>query len=430
MKKWLHIMLALLLVLGVLPTNVAAAKAEVNENFVSVAEDGYENMVFGMEYLRVTQSSHAVNPGDGGQAMDAAGEDAGCDVFYSPCTMVVKKVYNKPMCHALFLESTDKVHFADGSLGYATLLIVHIEDLSPYYKGQVFKQGQALARESAHGIATGPHLHIEAARGKYTEPGWKQVKKDAWSLKNRISADRVFFLSPYTQVLKAGSYDWQVLVDYEAEAFPVLMKVSSVNKSGTAPAHIYPEGSAKVSVRYDKGDLVWVTHKATNQYGNLFYKVNGDWIYSKYLTVQKKESFNITLADMKLQEGAYYRLTNKKSGQNIQWSGKTIQMSSGTKNTAFELAKEDWLMLIPKSGSKLVLNALADHPVHKTKVSLYSRLADDPTQGFVLECIGGYYLVRLAYDPSLVVTQVKNGVQVRTYDPANHNAQLWKLTRV
>ena len=432
-KKLVHLMLALVLMLGVIPVPASAAKIEVNENFVSVAEDGYENLLFGMEYLRVSQSAHALNPGDGGQALDVAGKDAaGCDIFYSPCTMVVKKVYNKPMCHALFLESKDdKVHLADGSLSKVTMLIVHVEDLSPYYQGQVFKQGQVLARESDHGYATGPHLHIEVARGKYSEPGWEQVKKNAWSLKNRIPADDAFFVSKKaTNVIKAGNYDWNELIDYRVEDAPVLMKVTSTNDSGTAPAHVYPEGGGKITKRYQKGDLVWASQKATNKHGNVFYKINGDWVYSRYLTIQKQETVNITLADMNLNEGSYYRLTNKSSGETIQWSGKTIQMASGTKNTAFKLGEDaGWNILIPKSNAKLVLNALADIPVHKTKVSLYSKLADDPTQGFVFEKAGGYYVVRLAYDPSLVLTQVKNGVQVRAYDPDN-NAQQWKLSRV
>ena len=88
-----------------------------------------------------------------------------------------------------------------------------------------------------------------------------------------------------------------------------------------------------------------------------------------------------------------------------------------------------WHLLRSKANQSLVLNALADAPVNKTKVSLYSKLAADSTQGFVFEKEGGYYIVRLAYNPSLVLTQVKTGVQVRTYDP-NNNAQLWKLSHV
>lgn len=431
-KRAAQFMLTLVLMLVVIPIPTSAAKAEVNENFVSVAEDGYERLVFGMQYLRVTQSSHALNPGDGGEAMDVAGKDAaGCDAFYSPCTLVVKKIYNKPMCHALFLQSKDKVHLADGSLSKITLLIIHVEDLSGYSVGQIFKQGQILAYESSHGYATGPHLHIEVARGTYSEPGWEQVKKDAWSLKKRISTDDAFFVSKKaTTILKTGNYDWKELIDYQVEKAPVLMKVSSVNGSGTAPAHVYPEGNAKISKRYNKGDLVWATEKAINQYGNVFYKINGDWVYSKYLSVQKKETFNIALADVNLKDSAYYRLTNKGSGQNIQWSGKSIQMTSGTKNTAFMLDDDSsWHLLRSKANQKLVLNALADEPVHKSKVSLYSKLSADPTQGFVFEKAGGYYVVRLAYNPSLVLTQVKTGVQVRTYDP-NNNAQLWKLSHV
>lgn len=428
MKKLINLMLVLVMALSI-PITAQAAKNDVNQKFVSKTE-GVENLVFGMEYLRVSQSGHD------NFACDVVGKDGSREWFYAPCTLVVKKVYDKPKCHALFLESKEKVRLADGSTSKIVLQIVHIEDLSGYRVSQVFPQGMPICRESNHGISTGVHLHISVAKGSYTDPGWVKLKNgslgsESWGLENAISLDKAFFISPKaTTILKPGKYDWKELVDYKVEKAPVLMKVTSVNGSGTTPAHNYPEGCAKVVERFRNGDLLWATHKATNQYGHEFYKINGGWVYSEYLTIQKKETANITLAGMNLKEGSFYRLTNKASGENIQFSGKTIQMASGTKNTAFKLDEDSgWYLLRGKADNKLVLNALADEPIDKTKVSLYSKQKADPTQGWILEKAGASSIVRLAHNPHLVLTQVNSGVQVRKYTP-NNTSQLWKLSRV
>lgn len=283
MKKLINLMLVLVMALSI-PITAQAAKADVNKKFVSVT-DGVENLVFGMEYLRVSQSSHD------NHAFDVVGKDGSREWFYAPCTLVVKKVYDKPKCHALFLESKEKVRLASGGTSKIVLQIVHIEDLSGYRVGQVFKQGEPICRESDHGISTGVHLHISVAKGSYKNSGWVKLKSgslgsESWGLKNAIPVNKAFFISPKaTTILKPGNYKWKQLVDYKEQKMenPILMKVISTNDSGTAPAHSYPEGCGKIVDRYKKGEIVVATHKATNQYGNVFYKIDGNWVYASYV---------------------------------------------------------------------------------------------------------------------------------------------------
>ena len=64
------------------------------------------------------------------------------------------------------------------------------------------------------------------------------------------------------------------------------MKVTLVNDSGKAPSHVTPYGASDVVTNYSMGSTVTVKGKASNSYGNTWYKLSdGSWIYSNYLTV-------------------------------------------------------------------------------------------------------------------------------------------------
>ena len=63
------------------------------------------------------------------------------------------------------------------------------------------------------------------------------------------------------------------------------MQVTSVNSSGTAPAHSTPYGDATITKRYNKGDKVTVTGQAKNAFGNLWYQLSDNsWLVASYLS--------------------------------------------------------------------------------------------------------------------------------------------------
>lgn len=107
--------------------------------------------------------------------------DEGCsgtgrDYCYCPCDkMKVKRVYGVGGAgtNTIWLESTSKVLFTDGTSDYFTMLITHPndDDLKKIKVGQTFKRGQAICREGKDG-ATAYHFHFSAGRGKYEGNGW------------------------------------------------------------------------------------------------------------------------------------------------------------------------------------------------------------------------------------------------------------------
>ena len=421
-SKLLSTLLALVLLLPLIPAPASAANFPAkNEAFISVAEDGYQNLIFPMEYMKVTQSAHT------GQAVDLGGKDSGIDPVFAPCDLVVKQI--SMGSHTIFFQSLDKVHLANGKLTTITVLMTHKDDVSSYYVGQIFRQGDLLYSEGNYGYSTGNHVHLEVGTGKFKGTGWTKLSS-GWSINGRIPAD-AFFVSPKaTTILKPGNYHWVELVDFHSQPAMMLAKVTGTNSSGTAPLRSYPEASGRVTGRLEKGDVVYITQQATNKAGNTWYKVSDlGWVYGKYLTPQAADTLHILAASANLKQGGNYRLTNKGSSLNLQYAGKAIQMSSAAKNTVFTMgAEEGWRVLTPKGKSSLALNVYSDAPVHKSDVNLYAKLTTS-TQGFVFQSCGSHYLVRLAYDPTLVLTQVGSRVEVRNYVPGSAS-QLWKLTKM
>lgn len=117
---------------------------------------------------------------------DEAGADSGREYFYCPCDkMKVVRVYGvgSSGTNTIWLESTEKVAFADGTSDYVLIMITHPndDDLRKIKVGQTFTRGQQICREGTDGYATGNHFHLSAGKGKYKK-GWIKNSKGKWVL--------------------------------------------------------------------------------------------------------------------------------------------------------------------------------------------------------------------------------------------------------
>ena len=125
-------------------------------------------------------------------------------------TGVIKKIYTTSG-NCVWLESKEKVLWADGTKDYATLLVIHCDDVSHLKKGQVIKQNEYFYKMGKSGNATGVHVHIEVGKGKFSGTGWYQNKYGIWTINNGVHPANVFFLTEDT-VLKDGyGYSWKRL---------------------------------------------------------------------------------------------------------------------------------------------------------------------------------------------------------------------------
>lgn len=150
-------------------------------------------LIYPTKHMRITQNyngsvSHKPNstgyPAD--YPIDEGCSDTGRDWFYCPCDcMKIMRIYGVGGAgtNTIWLQSTNKVDFADGTKDYATILVTHPDDddLKKLKVGQKFYRGEKICREGKDDC-TGYHFHMSAAKGKFVSPGWGTNSNRAWVL--------------------------------------------------------------------------------------------------------------------------------------------------------------------------------------------------------------------------------------------------------
>lgn len=134
----------------------------------------------------------------------------------APFTGVIKRIYTN--CNAVWLESKDKVEYADGTKDYMVIMTIHSNDISNLRVGQTIKQGEIYYHPGAKGISTGSHIHIAVGKGKFKGTGWykglyqPKVKTYAWLINNQYDITKALYLSNQVKV-KKKVYDWMKIND-------------------------------------------------------------------------------------------------------------------------------------------------------------------------------------------------------------------------
>ena len=176
-----------------------------------VADDGYEVALFPMPYLYMTQDEGGDYSHTGTYNIDFVGYNGSGVVtrapIYAPCTMKVISYHpGTTGGNSVIFESVDKVHFADGTLDYMTLMFMH--DNSPPYTtvGQVVNQGQLCYRTGTYGYVTGDHVHscLGQGRGGY----FVQRPGGNYDLNNRIHYWNGVFVND-TGIIQGYGHDWR-----------------------------------------------------------------------------------------------------------------------------------------------------------------------------------------------------------------------------
>ena len=151
-----------------------------------IASDGYEVMLFPLEYMYMSQGeggdySHAGTYQIDFLGWNSLGRVLQCP-YYAPCTCTCVATTNSG--NNRIYQSVSEVHLADGTLGYVTFEVAH-DNNPPHSVGDTVRQGELLGRTGTAGNVTGDHLHFQCARGTYA--GWEQVPpNNNWQLKNEM----------------------------------------------------------------------------------------------------------------------------------------------------------------------------------------------------------------------------------------------------
>ena len=171
--------------------------------------------------------------------IDEGGKDTGKDTIYCPCDeMKVMRVFGVGTggTNTIWLESTQKVDFADGTKDFFTMLITHPNDadLVNIKVGETFLRGQAITKEGSDGVAAN-HLHISGGKGKFKGNGWSANSKGKWVLTTTAGAckpEKLFYIDPsFTKVRSKGSLAFKELPPiYTSGCYKVNTAVLNVRK--------------------------------------------------------------------------------------------------------------------------------------------------------------------------------------------------------
>lgn len=165
-------------------------------------------LIYPTKIMRITQSYNGKTshlPHTAGELkdypIDEGCTDSGRDYLYCPCDeMTVVRIYGvgSKGTNTLWLQSEEKVTFADGTKDYFTMLVTHPEDsdLKKLKVGQSFKRKEKICREGKDG-ATGNHFHISGGKGRMTGNGWAKNTRGKWVLtteKGSEKPENLFFV--------------------------------------------------------------------------------------------------------------------------------------------------------------------------------------------------------------------------------------------
>ena len=170
--------------------------------------NGIQVALFPMETMTITQGTNSSFSHKGALSIDIAGDDAGIDVAYAPydCTIRWKDVKSG---NGILFQSDKKTLLANGEKDYSHFVMWHDNYTGDVKVGQKFKQGEKIYDEGTAGRATGNHIHLNVAIGKY-DKGYPLVqnKYGVWELKNEIEPYLVFYVNE-TIIRNGHNYHWK-----------------------------------------------------------------------------------------------------------------------------------------------------------------------------------------------------------------------------
>lgn len=217
-----------------------------------------EKAVLNVDVLKITQGMNGAYSHKGDLAIDMG---AVCKELRAPFTGTIKRIYTN--CNAVWLESNDKVKYADGTEDYMTVMTLHDSDVSNLKVGKVIKQNEVYYQPGTKGKVTGPHIHIAVGKGKFTGNGWYKNDYGNWCINNQYNIVKGLFL--YDKVkIEDAMYDWTMTNDFSTDDTDLKYKIGdSVEIDGV---YVSSTSDKKLTPAIRKGTITKIIKEARNPY--------------------------------------------------------------------------------------------------------------------------------------------------------------------
>lgn len=170
-----------------------------------------EKAMFPLAYMNITQGVNGSYSHMGTNAIDL-GNRGYKEKVYAPFNGIIRKVYTKSG-NFVWLESKEKVLWANGTMDYMTIMTGHDDDVSDLFVGKEIKAGEAYYEQGTAGNATGIHVHLEVGRGKFTGGGWYKNSQGKWTIQNSVRPDSALFVKPDTVIVNDAGYNWRTVME-------------------------------------------------------------------------------------------------------------------------------------------------------------------------------------------------------------------------
>lgn len=170
----------------------------------AVNEEGYEFAVYPAPDMNITQGYYDTYSHQRQNALDITSKQGGVYAPFSGSIVRIDRGYSR--YNTVWVESADKVVYADGSVDYMTVVFMHDNNVSNLFVGQVLSQGEYFYDSGVAGGATGPHVHIACIRGQY---------KSDMSLTGSgdVYPEDAMFVPADTKILSSYGLDWVYIED-------------------------------------------------------------------------------------------------------------------------------------------------------------------------------------------------------------------------
>ena len=124
-----------------------------------------EKAILNVDVLYISQNMNSNFSHNGDLAIDISK----LKYLKAPFTGTIKRKYSN--CNGIWLESLNKVEYADGTIDYMTIMTLHDNDVSDLYINKKIKQSEIYYQPGVKGNVTGSHIHIAVGRGKFKGTG-------------------------------------------------------------------------------------------------------------------------------------------------------------------------------------------------------------------------------------------------------------------